>query len=390
MAMMSKQSSRTMISANGRRKRRFAVATMMCMVAMAMISLFATTRTTIFLVAAMPLIEDSIGDSTTATMISQVETIVAEGAATTTSTSVAKSSSASTSSGDCIDDSSFLYKEKEGKNCEWVGGGNTKKKRKRNKMRKKRCKKVYLGESLAKRCRNTCNYNKCTKLTVGVYYYPWWGSNFHRGNPNNPDLYLRSQLQKQELPALGEYNDTEPDVIEQHLKWSRKYNIHLWVTSWWGKDKREDLTIKNNILNHPKLGNQKIAIFYETTGRISEKSNYNLKEVHPDLEYLCQQYFNHANYYKKVVSVVDDNGNVQTKSSIPVIIVYLTRKLETLGLLNETIALMRKGARDGGCEDIFIVGDQVIQYEILLPRLFDDLDYSLTYVTNKFIAIVLL
>jgi hypothetical protein len=356
---------------------------MMCIVVVAMISLFATT-TTEFLVAAMPLLEDSIGDSsTTATIISEVETIVEEEATTTTSASAAKSSSASSSN--CIDDSSFRY---EGKNCKWVGGGNTKNKRKRNKKRKKRCKKDYLGEPLAARCRNTCDYNKCrtTKilLTVGVYYYPWWGSDFHRGK--RPDLYLRSQLQKQEIPALGEYNDTEHDVIEQHLKWSRKYNIDLWVTSWWGEDRREDLTIKNNILNHTKLGSQKIAIFYETTGRIREKDNYNLENVKPDLKYLCQQYFRHANYYQKVVSVVDDNGDVQTKSNIPVFFVYLTRKLETLGLLNETIDLMREGASEGGCNEIFIVGDQVMQYEFTL--IFVGLDYSLTFITFNFIAVV--
>ncbi|OEU17478.1 hypothetical protein FRACYDRAFT_139403, partial [Fragilariopsis cylindrus CCMP1102] len=194
---------------------------------------------------------------------------------------------------------------------------------------------------------------------VGVYYYPWWGSDFHRGK--RPDLYLRSQLQKQEFPALGEYNDTEPDVIGQHLKWSRKNNIHLWVTSWWGEDRREDLTIKNNILNHPKLGSQKIAIFYETTGRIREKDDYNLDNVKPDLKYLCQQYFRNDNYYQKVVSVVDDNGDIQTRSNVPVFFVYLTRKLETLGLLNKTVALMREGASESGCNEIFIVGDQVFQ-----------------------------
>ena len=238
-----------------------------------------------------------------------------------------------------------------------------------------------MGEPLAARCRNTCDYNKCrtTKilLTVGVYYYPWWGSDFHRGK--RPDLYLRSQLQKPEFPALGEYNDTEPDVIGQHLKWSRKNNIHLWVTSWWGEDRREDLTIKNNILNHPKLGSQKIAIFYETTGRIREKDDYNLDNVKPDLKYLCQQYFRHDNYYQKVVSVVDDNGDIQTRSKHPVFFIYLSRKLESLGLLNKTVTLMREGASEGGCNEIFIVGDQVMQYKLIV--LFADLDYSLTYFT---------
>ena len=214
---------------------------------------------------------------------------------------------------------------------------------------------MYLGMPLSERCRNTCNYNGCNRLTVGVYYYPWWGKDFHQGNPNNPDRYLREQLvDPQQLPALGRYNDTEPDVIAKHLKWSRQYNIDLWVSSWWGEDRREDLVIKNNILTHPQLGDHKIAIFYETTGRIREKDgDFSLENVRPDLEYLCRQYFSHPNYY-----YYQTNNNNHKR---PVFFVYLTRKLEQLGLLPEVIALMRQGATDGGCNDIFIVGDHVFQ-----------------------------
>jgi len=230
---------------------------------------------------------------------------------------------------------------------------------------------MYLGKPLSERCRETCNYNGCNdnkRLTVGVYYYPWWGKDFHQGNPDNPDRFLREQLigdlsHQQQLPALGRYNDTEPDVIAKHLKWSRKYNIDLWVSSWWGEDRREDLVIKNNILTHPQLGDHKIAMFYETTGRIREKYDYSLENVRPDLEYLCRQYFNHPNYYyyqDNQIVEEDENGKTNNNKR-PVLFVYLTRKLEKLGLLPEVIALMRQGATDGGCDDIFIVGDQVFQ-----------------------------
>ena len=251
---------------------------------------------------------------------------------------------------------------------------------------------MYLGKPLSERCRETCNYNDCNtknndkknKLTVGVYYYPWWGDDFHRGgNPDNPHSYLRRELiGPQQLPLLGEYDDTQPDVIAKHLKWSRNYNIDLWVTSWWGKDRREDLTIKNKILTHPQLlkggnnQNHRIAIFYETTGRIREKENYSLDNVRPDLQYLCEEYFNHSNYYYH-----HDN---ETKKKRPYLFVYLTRKLEQLGLLTDVIALMRQGAKDGGCDDIFIVGDQVFQgppslndEENLIP--FDILDGVTNY-----------
>jgi hypothetical protein len=61
---------------------------------------------------------------------------------------------------------------------------------------------------------------------VGVYYYPWYGDDFHRN-----EGYLREQLEPRQEPTLGEYDDTEAATIGQHLEWSRKANIRLWVCS---------------------------------------------------------------------------------------------------------------------------------------------------------------
>jgi hypothetical protein len=67
--------------------------------------------------------------------------------------------------------------------------------------------------------------NSSTNLLVGAYYYPWYGNNFHSGQG-----YLRSQLVPPQYPTLGEYDDTLPVTIQQHLTWSRQANIGLWVT----------------------------------------------------------------------------------------------------------------------------------------------------------------
>jgi hypothetical protein len=73
---------------------------------------------------------------------------------------------------------------------------------------------------------NTSNFEYYTsQIRVGAYYYPWHGSNFH-----NFGGYVRSQLVPQQLPALGEYDDTDPETIRQHLAWSQQANIGLWVT----------------------------------------------------------------------------------------------------------------------------------------------------------------
>ena len=59
-----------------------------------------------------------------------------------------------------------------------------------------------------------------SNITVGVYYYPWHGDNFHNGGG-----YIRNQLVPQQMPALGEYDDSEPETIFQHIAWSRQANV---------------------------------------------------------------------------------------------------------------------------------------------------------------------
>jgi glycoprotein endo-alpha-1,2-mannosidase len=175
-----------------------------------------------------------------------------------------------------------------------------------------------------------------TDILVGAYYYPWHGSNFHNG-----DGYVRSQLEPPHYPTLGEYDDTKPDTISQHLKWSRQANIGLWVTSWWGPNRLEDNTTKDIIMEHKELGNMKIAIHYETTNRVRDGS---IENVESDMTYICENYFDHEGYYK-----INDR---------PVIFIYVSRKLERLGHLEQTILLMRSTANRCG-QNLFIVGDHV-------------------------------
>ena len=72
----------------------------------------------------------------------------------------------------------------------------------------------------------TYDYTAKTDFLVGVYYYPWHGANFHNG-----DGYMRKDLEPRHIPALGEYNDSDPGVISHHMKWFRQANIGLLVTS---------------------------------------------------------------------------------------------------------------------------------------------------------------
>ena len=175
-------------------------------------------------------------------------------------------------------------------------------------------------------------------LTVGAYYYPWYGADFHRRSQ-----YLRYELIPKQRPFLGEYNDTDPRVIAQHLTWSRQANIQLWVTSWWGPRSREDVTTLNVILPHQELGSHKIALFYETSARVKEP-NVTTTLVGTDMAHLCQKYFSHPNYYR-----IDNR---------PVLFMYITRRYTMLNKLEEVLSIMRATASLYGF-DPYIIGDHV-------------------------------
>ena len=172
--------------------------------------------------------------------------------------------------------------------------------------------------------------------TVGVYYYPWYAGDFHGGG------YLREHLQPPQLPSLGEYDDRAPEVIAQHLQWSRAANVSLWVASWWGPGRREDTALLQHILPHEELGDMQVGLFYETSGRVPDFTD--VSNISSDIAYMADHYFDHANYLR-----IDGR---------PVLFVYLTRVLSRNGMLDEVVAQMRGAAKAAG-HDLYIVGDQV-------------------------------
>lgn len=183
------------------------------------------------------------------------------------------------------------------------------------------------------------DYRADTDYLVGVYYYLWHGDNFHGGE------YLRHDLNPRHQPTLGEYNDSDPATIAQHMAWFRQANIGLLVTSWWGPNRLEDTNTKDVIMQHEDIGNLKIALHYETTGRIGDGLDL-LVNAKTDIEYMCENYFDHPNYYK-----IDDR---------PVIFIYISRHLETTGTLEEALLTMRSTGSKCG-QNLYLVGDSVFQ-----------------------------
>ena len=127
------------------------------------------------------------------------------------------------------------------------------------------------------------------------------------------------------------------------MGWSLQANIGLWVSSWWGPNSRTDSTLRDVIFPHSDLGSHKIAILYETTGRVKKSEGYSLQRVASDFNYMCNQqaYTNHPNYYRI-------NGR-------PVIVIYLTRLLQSRSNLPEFISIIRSTCGN----DVYILGDHV-------------------------------
>jgi hypothetical protein len=213
---------------------------------------------------------------------------------------------------------------------------------------------------------------------------PGYGNDFHRN-----EEYLRDYLVPRQEPSLGEYNDTVPAVIIEHLKMTRQANCRVWVTAWFGIGSREDTTLINTILPTLKSNDpdQMVAIHYETYSRIRIKDTSNIftldtqsgkpEESHyfsisgkpndssdgvaKDMQHFCDKYFTHSNYYK-----------IRGR---PVIFVYLTRTLDDVrpGVdetgknfyweANKLLAAVIKEMRDASkarCQlDPYIVGDHI-------------------------------
>jgi glycoprotein endo-alpha-1,2-mannosidase len=125
-------------------------------------------------------------------------------------------------------------------------------------------------------------------------------------------------------------------------RWFRKANIGLLVTSWWGPDRIEDTNTLEVIMEHEHIGNLKIALHYETTGRI--KDGKNMTVPRSDIQYMCENYFDHPNYYK-----IDGR---------PVVVMYISRKLEKDGILVEALLTMKSEAAKCG-QNLFLIGDAV-------------------------------
>jgi glycoprotein endo-alpha-1,2-mannosidase len=192
------------------------------------------------------------------------------------------------------------------------------------------------------------------QATIGVYYYPWYSSSFND--------YLRQYLNPTQLPLLGEYSDRNSTTLQTHFDWCRYAGISILITSWWGPNSETDVTTRQYMLPHSGLQDLKIALHYETTGRIGHSNYY--RNIRSDFTYMANNYFNDPHYFK-----------INNK---PVVVIYLSRVLDDQGIIDSCVALMRQAARDNGFE-MYLIGDHAYGDPNTAPTHFGSLDAITNY-----------
>lgn len=133
---------------------------------------------------------------------------------------------------------------------------------------------------------------------VAANYYPWYGAPGHswRGG--------EWSLESPSTPVLGNYNSTNPEVIEQHIDWCRRAGISWLNVSWWGPESYQDTRFQGDILDHPRADELEWSVLYETTGRLEDGKTdmdieWNQERFQDDLKYLAENYF-HREHYKHI------------------------------------------------------------------------------------------
>jgi len=178
---------------------------------------------------------------------------------------------------------------------------------------------------------------------VGAYYYVWYPNNFRYG-------YLREKLRPAQSPVLGEYDSSDPTVVEQHIAWASRYGIDFFAVDWWPSREEQNARISQGLLQASNIDDIKFCIFHETwelafrphDGKTPFGGDVNDKFVE-DLKEVARTFFDHPSYLK-----IDGR---------PVIILYLTRTFT--GDYGGAISRLRQELQEMGYGNPFIIADEV-------------------------------
>jgi len=181
-------------------------------------------------------------------------------------------------------------------------------------------------------------------LTVGAYYYTWYGPDGTHWDKG----YARGRLEAPQRPALGEYDSRDPAVIAAHYRWAQRYGVDLFIASWWGPGGWDDVTLRDHVLPSPARGRTRVALLYESTLRLGLTDNRVLldeaarERLLADFDYLATTYLRHPAYYRV--------------AGRPVVFLYVSRIYR--GDVAGTIRALRAHVRARHGLELYLVGDE--------------------------------
>jgi glycoprotein endo-alpha-1,2-mannosidase len=180
-------------------------------------------------------------------------------------------------------------------------------------------------------------------VTVGAYYYPWYGS-----SPGGHSFIgLRERLVPAQAPSQGAYDSLDADAIARHIDQSHLGNIQFWAISWWGPDTIMDIAFRDHILTHPRAGELRYAVFYECWGRLGTTSQTDFTNLLPDFQYFAETYFPNPNYLrvddKPVVFIFQAHGFFDTPN----------------GESGQVLEDVRSELHNGYGIDVYLVADDI-------------------------------
>jgi plasmid maintenance system antidote protein VapI len=109
-------------------------------------------------------------------------------------------------------------------------------------------------------------------------------------------------------PLLGEYVSSDPLIMSKHIDWATGHGIDGFFISWSGYEEGDAKYFDSNLkilLNNPLASQIKIAILYESIGRlVDSKPGWNLDDekniqiLKSDYSYIAENYFSHPSYLR--------------------------------------------------------------------------------------------
>ena len=129
---------------------------------------------------------------------------------------------------------------------------------------------------------------------IGVYYFPGWKAN-QVGNAHTKPWDLIKPFPDRE-PLLGWYEEDQPGVMKQQLKWMREAGLSFVVFDWlWGPDNKPylDHGVNAYLAETDKQGMSFAILWANHTDYIFSKSQFSAL-----FNFWSQRYFSNPNYLR--------------------------------------------------------------------------------------------